>query len=68
MIINRSSGVTRLTTQPDLHTVRILRPDNMPCRMTDLARLEKMPVRRAGNADRINRLSPPGNGPACPVK
>jgi hypothetical protein len=48
-------GVTLRTSRPD--RIRVLRPDNMACRMTDLARLERMPVRRANNADPMNRLS-----------
>jgi hypothetical protein len=33
--------------------IRILQPDNMPCLLTDLSHLERMPVKRTKNADRI---------------
>ena len=50
-------GVTRSSSRPGGDPIRILRPDNMPGRMADLARLEHMPVRRTNNADPMNRLS-----------
>ena len=31
--------------------VRMLKPDYMPCLVPDLAKVERMPVRRAANAD-----------------
>lgn len=31
--------------------IRSLRPDNMPCLVPDLSRLEKMPIRRSTNSD-----------------
>ena len=40
--------------------IHILKPDNMPCLVPNLTRLERMPVNRARNADRmpnaINRM------------
>ena len=33
--------------------IRILRPDNMPCLVANLARVERMPVRRMTNAERM---------------
>ena len=33
--------------------IRILRPDNMPCLVPNLSRVERMPVRRMTNADRM---------------
>jgi len=59
-------GVTLRTSRPD--PIRVLRPDNMPCRMTDLARLERMPVRRTNNADPMNRLTAPFHVQAYGIK
>jgi len=59
-------GVSLRTSRPD--RIRILRPDNMACRIPDLARLERMPIRRMNNADPMNRLSAPFNVQAYGIK
>jgi hypothetical protein len=35
-------------------TVRVMAPDRMPCVVSDLSRVERMPVDRRGNADRMS--------------
>jgi hypothetical protein len=38
--------------------IRILQPDNMPCLVPNLSRLERMPVKRTRNADRMPNAAP----------
>jgi hypothetical protein len=33
--------------------IHVLQPDNMPCLVSDLSRLERMPVKRTRSADRM---------------
>jgi hypothetical protein len=35
------------------NSIHFLQPDNMPCLVTDLSLLERMPVKRTKNADRM---------------
>jgi hypothetical protein len=45
--------IPQLSTLLPQHSIRILQPDNMPCLVSSLARVERMPVRRMTNADRM---------------
>jgi hypothetical protein len=40
--------------------IRNMKPDRMPCLVPDLARLERMPVRRSSNADPMPNGFPSG--------